>query len=92
MAGTDSRPQFQVDVTVPGEARFVPTVRDLAIQAARFAGCSPPDADAFGHSVQQVFEQYLRNRNSDAPIAIVLRRDHGQLEVLVDERTISLDV
>jgi hypothetical protein len=92
MTETDSRPNFQLDVTMPRESRFVPTVRDLAVQAARLAGCSGPDADAFGDSVEVALDHHLRHHASDAPIAIVVRRDGGPLQVLVDEQTISLDL
>jgi hypothetical protein len=92
MAGTETLTRFQIDVTVPRQARFVPTVRDLAVQAARFAGCSPPDADAFGHSVAAVVGDQLQRGTPDTPMAIVVRRDDGPLEVLVDEQTISLDL
>jgi hypothetical protein len=92
MPETDPRPNFQLDVTVPCESRFVPTIRDLAVQAARLAGCSGPDADAFGDSVQAALDNHMRHHTSDAPIAIVVRRDGGPLQVLVDEQTISLDL
>jgi hypothetical protein len=87
-----SRPHFQLDVTIPRDVRYVATVRDLAVQAARFAGCSPPDAATFGRSVEAVFDESLRQATSDAPIAIVVRRGEGPLEVLVDEQMITLDV
>jgi hypothetical protein len=86
------RPHFQLDVTIPRDARYVATVRDLAVHAARFAGCSPPDAAAFGQSVESVFDRSLRSGSGDAPIAITVRRGEGPLEVLVDEQMITLDV
>ena len=92
MPETDSRPNFHLDVTVPCQPRFVPTVRDLAVQAARLAGCSGSDADAFGDSVQAALDDYVRHHTSAVSIAIVVRRDGGPLQVLVDEQTISLDL
>ena len=89
---TASRPHFQLDVTIPRDVRYSDTVRDLAVQAARFAGCSPPDAATFGRSVATVFDESLRHGSGDAPIAIVVRRAEGPLEVLVDEQMITLDL
>jgi hypothetical protein len=91
MAETGSRQQFQLDVTMPRDVRYVGAVRDLAVHAARFAGCSAPAAAAFGASVEDVFGNSLRNGASDAPVAIVVRRGEGPLEVLVDEQMITLD-
>ena len=89
---TQPRPHFRLDCSIPRDARYVAAVRDLAVHAARFAGCSPPDAASFGQSVETVFGESLRQSTTDAPIAIVVRCGEGPLEVLVDEQTISLDV
>lgn len=88
----DSPQHFQLDVSVPRDERFVPTVRDLAVQGARFAGCSAEVADAFGRTVEAALGTCLRNSTADTPIAVVVRRNQGPLEVLVDEQTITLDV
>jgi hypothetical protein len=92
MAEPDSPQQFQLDVSVPRDERFVPTVRDLAVQGARFAGCTPEAADAFGKSVEAALGTCLHTSTSEIPIAVVVRRNHGPLEVLVDEHTLTLDV
>jgi hypothetical protein len=92
MAEPDSPQHFQLDVSVPRDERFVPTVRDLAVQGARFAGCTAEAADAFGKSVEVALGSCLRTSAVETPIAVVVRRNHGPLEVVVDEQTLTLDV
>jgi hypothetical protein len=92
MEEPDSPQHFQLDVSVPRDERFVATVRDLAVQGARFAGCTPAAADAFGKTVEAALGTCLRTGAPDTPIAVVVRRNQGPLEVLVDEQTITLDV
>jgi hypothetical protein len=47
----DSRPHFDVKVSLPYDARFAETVRLLVVQAAQSAGSDVPVAEAFGHTV-----------------------------------------
>ena len=91
-SGKSSPPQFELTVSIPAEPRFVATVRDLAIHAAQYAGCLEAEATEFGAAVEQAVRQHLTHTPSDAPVAVVVRRNTGPLEVLVDEQTITLDL
>jgi hypothetical protein len=83
--------RFEFSLTVPRDARFADTVRLLAEQAARYAGCGAPDTETFAASV----ETAIRDRLAEAPggeaIAVVVRRDHGPVEVVVDGHALTVE-
>jgi hypothetical protein len=69
------------------------TVRDLAVHAAQYAGCGSSAAEAFGRHVEQAIRARLEQLAADAVVPVILRRhDDGPVEVLIDSRTISVDV
>jgi hypothetical protein len=82
---------FEFSLSVPRDARFVPTVRELAVQAARYASCGDADAERFGGSVETAVRACLQESSSASDMSVVVRRDSGAVEVLVDGRTITVD-
>jgi hypothetical protein len=82
---------FEFTISVPRDPRFVSMVRGLAVQAARYASCGHADAEAFAGSVEAAVHACLREVSSDASIAVVVRRDAGPLEFLIDGRTVAVE-
>jgi hypothetical protein len=65
----------------------------MAEQAARYAGCPGPRAAAFGGKVEEAVRAHLNGASSSTgSIAVVVRRSTGPLEVLVETRTIVLEL
>jgi hypothetical protein len=83
---------FEMRVDLPHDVRFVPTVRALAVYAAQYAGCADGEAEAFGRTVEEAVRGRLETIPADARIPIIVRRRSGPVEVLVDQRTIALNV
>jgi hypothetical protein len=82
---------FELNVSLPHDARFAETARDLAIHAARQAGCAEAEASAFGRTVEVVIRGHLEDTTSDASLPVIVRRTSGPLEVVVNGQTITLD-
>ncbi|MGE0593531.1 MAG: hypothetical protein AB7G23_06415 [Vicinamibacterales bacterium] len=74
---------FELHVTLPGEARFVPALDDVVQHAAAYAGCDPTEATAFCRVVLDVVAVCCRQR-SGGLVDVVVRREEGPLEVLVE--------
>jgi hypothetical protein len=73
---------FELNVSVPRDTRYADTLRDLAIHAARYAGCRGADADRFGEVVAGVVLACLReSRGEDVPV--IVRRSDGPVEFLI---------
>jgi len=87
---SDSRSHFEINVSLPSEPRFAETARELAIHAARHAGCGEDEARAFGRDVEGVIRDHMEHVASGASIPLVVRRVAGPVEVLVDGRTLIL--
>ena len=84
---------FELSVTLPPDPRFAGTVAAIAVHAAQFAGCAPPAAQAFGRDVEAAVRGCIdRQRAPSATIPLVVRRDAGPVEVIVDGRTLRIDV
>lgn len=73
---------FELNMSVPADARFADTLRELAVHAARYAGCRTADATIFGGVVEQVARECLDSGRAE--IAVVVRRGDGPVEVLID--------
>ena len=73
---------FEMNVLLPSDPRYVGTIRELAIHAARYVGCRGADAERFGDVVAHVVLGCLTDAGNDAMPVIVRRRD-GPLEVLI---------
>ena len=83
---------FEFQLSVPRHAEVAAVVRMLAEQAARYAGCAPPRAEAFGRTVEEAVRAHVNGASSAGSIAVVVRRSTGPLEVLVESRTVALDL
>ena len=83
---------FELKMSLPHDVRFIATIRDIAVHAAQYAGCAEVAAVAFGRRVEEVFRLELERDNSDRAVPIVVRRQAGPVEVLVDQRRIAQDV
>jgi len=83
---------FEMHIDLPNDARFASTIRALAVYAAQYAGCADGEAETFGRAVEQAIRGHLEVLAVDARIPIVLRRHDGPVEILMDERTIALNV
>jgi hypothetical protein len=83
--------RFEFSLTVPRDSRFVETVRLLAMQAARYAGCGEPDAEGFAGSVERAVRASLGEADDGAPVTVVVRRESGPVEVSVDGRTLTVE-
>jgi len=77
------RTSFELNVSLPADGRFAATVRDLAVHAARYAGCRGGDAEAFGDAVERVMMGCVNGSFRGAAVPIVVRRIHGPVEVLI---------
>ena len=86
-----STDHFELNVSLPHDARFAETARDLAVHAARQAGCAEAKADAFGRTVEGVIRECLEDATSDASLPLVVRCNRGPIEVVVNGQTITLD-
>ena len=82
---------FQFTISIPRDAQFVSMVRGLAVHAARYASCASPDAETFAGSVEAAVHACLREASSNATISVVVRRDAGPLEFLLDGRTVAVE-
>jgi hypothetical protein len=82
---------FVFTISVPREAQFVPMVRSLAVQAARYASCGHADVEMFAGSVEAAVHACLLETSAAASISVVVRRDAGPLEFLIDGRTIAVE-
>ena len=84
---------FVLDLTLPPDARFAATAAAIAVHAAQFAGCPSDAAQAFGRDVEAAVRGCIdRSQASPAAIPIVVRRQAGPVEVIVDGRTLRVDV
>ena len=85
-------PHFEFVLSVPHDPRFAGAVRDLAAHAASHYGCAPPRAEAFGQEAEQLFRTCLQENPTRREVPVVVRSTTGPLELLIDERNISLDL
>jgi hypothetical protein len=75
---------FELNLSLPGDARHAATLRDLAVHAARYAGCRGADADRFGVVVEAIMLGCLTHVTSrEMPLPVVVRRGDGPVEVLI---------
>ena len=84
---------FEFQLSVPREPHAAAIVQKLAVQAARYAGCGEPGAEAFGRQVEQAVLSHLNGAHTPGAIPVVVRRyTPGPLEVLVDRKTVALEI
>ena len=82
---------FEFRLAVPRDPQFVSMVRSLAVQAARYAACGNAEIETFAGSVEAAVHACLRETSPDATISVVVRRDAGPLEFLIDGRTVAVE-
>jgi hypothetical protein len=82
---------FEFTLSVPRDPQFVSMVRGLAMHAARYASCGNSEAETFAGSVEAAVHACLREASSNSTISVVVRRDAGPLEFLIDGRTIAVE-
>jgi len=83
--------RFEFSLTVPRDPQFASTVGRLAAQAARYAGCGDAESETFSSSVEKAVRGCLGSACPDGPISVVVHRDAGPVEVLVDGRAITVE-
>ncbi len=74
---------FELNVSMPADARYTGAIADLAVHAARYAGCRGADADAYGQAVRAVALGCLEHLDRGAGLAAIVRRGSGTLEFLL---------
>ena len=82
---------FEFQLSVPRDAQIAAIVRMMAEQAARYAGCTEPNAAAFGERVAEAVRAHVNGSSGPGAIPIVVRRSTGPLEVQVDTHTVALE-
>jgi len=82
---------FEMTVSVQDD-RFAGAVRVLVTSVAAQAGCGAPAAEAFAAAVEVAVRQRLLEVSAGVLIPIVVRRQDGPVEVLVDGHTLTLEV
>jgi hypothetical protein len=81
---------FELNISLPTDARFTETARELAVHAAKHAGCAEEPARAFGEEVAGIIRGYLEDGHAGATLPLVLRRTSGPVEALINGRTITI--
>ena len=84
---------FELQMSLPHDARFAATLRELAVHAAHYAGCADSRADAFGRSVEDAVRAYLAGNTTPHDVPVVVRRTTtGPLEIQIDTQVLSLEL
>ena len=81
---------FQLSLTLPRDPRFADTARDLAVQAAKQAGCTDIDAQSFGRRVEGTILECLKRKETADTLPVVVRYTDGPVEVLVDGHALAV--
>jgi hypothetical protein len=72
-----------LNVTAAPDPRLSDAMRDLAVHAARYAGCRGADADIFGNVVEGVVRTCLEEMRGARDVAVIVRRANGPVEFLI---------
>jgi hypothetical protein len=83
---------FELTLSLPHDARFASTIRDLAIHAAQHVGCAQAKAEAFGRAAEELLRACLADSAPGNDVPVVVRRVGGPLELMIDDRLITLDI
>ena len=73
---------FELNVSLPCDRRYSETMRELAVHAARYAGCRGSDADRYGDAVEEVVRACL-SEGGRATVPVIVRRGVGPVEFLI---------
>jgi hypothetical protein len=82
---------FELNVSIPADMRFAETIRELAVHAAKYVGCSEAKARAFGQQVEAATRGYIENGGGKPSLPLVFRRRTGPVEVLVDGHSLTAE-
>jgi hypothetical protein len=74
---------FELNISLPADARFAKAMRDLAAHAARYAGGREQDVERYGAAVERVVIACLDRAPAGAPVLVILRRGAGPVEFLI---------
>lgn len=74
---------FELNLSLPAEARFAGTIRELAAHAARYAGGAEDTARRYAATVEAVVRACLGRAKPGAKVPVILRRGDGPLECLI---------
>ena len=80
---------FEINVSLPNDARFAETARELVVFAARQAGHGEDQARTFGRDVAGVILRHIDDATSASPIPLIVRCADGPVEVLINGRTLT---
>ena len=83
---------FELTLSLPHDARFAVTIRDLAVHAAQHVGCGQAKAEAFGRAAEELLRACLADSAPEREVPVVVRRLAGPLELLIDKHVITLDI
>jgi hypothetical protein len=83
--------RFSFTLSVPRDSHVVTLVRLIAEKAARYARCESAAAEAFAGSVEEAVRACFESAPSDEPVSILVRRDAGPIEIVVDGRAVSVE-
>ena len=86
-----SAAEFELNLSVPHDARLAVTVRALVICAAQQIGCADADAASFGRRVEDVVHSSLQG-GPGGRLPVIVRHRARSLEVIINGRTLMLDV
>ena len=81
---------YQLSLTLPRDLRFATAAREVAVQAAKQAGCAQSDAETFGRNVEGTVRQCLERVEPEGSLPVVVRCIEGPVEVLVDGHTLAV--
>lgn len=74
------RAALLVNLSIPSNARFIETVRDLALRVAEYAGYEASEAAEIARAVAGVAARAIQ-KSGDGPLDVRFRREAGSLEV-----------
>lgn len=85
-------PSFELTLSLPHDARFVSAVGGLVVHAAQYAGCAPARAETFAREVEALVRCHLADPAAPPLVPIVVRLAAGPLEIVVNGRTMTLEI
>ena len=83
--------RLELNVSLPSDVRFLSTVREIVVHAAKHAGCSDAQAQALGKDVESRVNRDLAAGEVGGSIPVMVRWGDGPVEVVVNGRPVSID-
>jgi len=81
---------FGMKVSLPRDERYVDTVRLIAVESAREAGCDVAPAEAFAGRVADAARICLTTPQSKPHVTIAVERETDALVVTIDHQVMRL--